>query len=323
MFESLWEPREPSPYELLGVTPSSTSGEIKAAYRRLALTAHPDKGGNPEHFQRLDLAYKSLLRGGGTPRVRAGARPTGWGTVRIQVSLDTLYTGATKTIELERITAGCAECSNRGRRYVGPCAFCRGGGSIRKTFPLLTGVTTEIATPCIACAATGKSVHPSEPCTACDGTRASRVVTTHLLRIPPGAADDAILPLGDHVHAVLVRTPHAVFQRENNDLLASVPVVLDTHGGLLVILTHLDGRQLAIRCPLPDSALWIVRGEGMPCDTAGGSPGNLYLEITGSPSEGGSGVPPPGSTHRTAVAVAGGCPPWASTYDPGAGCRTQ
>jgi hypothetical protein len=34
---------EKNSYELLGVTPDSTEGEIKTAYRKLSLKVHPDR----------------------------------------------------------------------------------------------------------------------------------------------------------------------------------------------------------------------------------------------------------------------------------------
>jgi len=40
---------------------NSSKDDIKAAYRTLALTMHPDKGGNTSDFQTLILAYETLL----------------------------------------------------------------------------------------------------------------------------------------------------------------------------------------------------------------------------------------------------------------------
>jgi curved DNA-binding protein CbpA len=47
-------------YELLGVTPGASSEEIRAAYRRLSLTYHPDHGGTPAFFRQLLHAYEVL-----------------------------------------------------------------------------------------------------------------------------------------------------------------------------------------------------------------------------------------------------------------------
>ena len=45
---------------LLGVAEEATDEELKKAYKRKALRAHPDKGGSKEQFQRLAEAYKCL-----------------------------------------------------------------------------------------------------------------------------------------------------------------------------------------------------------------------------------------------------------------------
>ena len=47
-------------YDVLEIEPDATPSEIKQAYHRLAQKYHPDKGGNPELFQRVKKAYEIL-----------------------------------------------------------------------------------------------------------------------------------------------------------------------------------------------------------------------------------------------------------------------
>lgn len=47
-------------YAFLGIGREATTAEIKKAYHRLALTAHPDKGGDPKRFERISHAYETL-----------------------------------------------------------------------------------------------------------------------------------------------------------------------------------------------------------------------------------------------------------------------
>ncbi|CAE6971949.1 DNAJ1 [Symbiodinium microadriaticum] len=47
-------------YTLLGVSPTSSLQEIRTRFRALVLTAHPEKGGDPETFHKLNKAYSVL-----------------------------------------------------------------------------------------------------------------------------------------------------------------------------------------------------------------------------------------------------------------------
>jgi curved DNA-binding protein CbpA len=49
-----------SPYEELGLNPSATAAQVKAAYRKKSKTAHPDVGGTEEAWAKVALAYAIL-----------------------------------------------------------------------------------------------------------------------------------------------------------------------------------------------------------------------------------------------------------------------
>lgn len=52
-----------TPYEVLGIKPGVSEAEIKAAYRRAAMRAHPDRGGSEATFQAVQKAYADLQKG--------------------------------------------------------------------------------------------------------------------------------------------------------------------------------------------------------------------------------------------------------------------
>jgi curved DNA-binding protein CbpA len=47
-------------YQSLGLKFDATQEEIKSAYRRLAGAHHPDRGGSPEVFRRIQAAYEAI-----------------------------------------------------------------------------------------------------------------------------------------------------------------------------------------------------------------------------------------------------------------------
>lgn len=52
----------PSIWSVLGVEPSVSPSELKAAYRKRAIETHPDQGGDPIAFQRVVAAYAEARR---------------------------------------------------------------------------------------------------------------------------------------------------------------------------------------------------------------------------------------------------------------------
>ncbi|RHY85220.1 hypothetical protein DYB37_014088 [Aphanomyces astaci] len=124
-------------YETLGVPKNATAADIKKAYRKLALKNHPDKGGDPELFKDITVAYEALSdpekrelydqygeeglqHGGGGGHHggdmfsqmfggRGGGRPRGPQrgedlTHPLKVSLEDLYNGKTKISLVEALT---------------------------------------------------------------------------------------------------------------------------------------------------------------------------------------------------------------------------
>lgn len=51
---------QPSAWAVVGVKPGASLVEVKRAFRQQALTAHPDQGGDPEVFLKLQRAYEKL-----------------------------------------------------------------------------------------------------------------------------------------------------------------------------------------------------------------------------------------------------------------------
>lgn len=64
-----------NPYQTLGVERNATADEIKRAYRKLAGQHHPDRGGDTQKFQEIQVAYDTLS----DPQRRAAYDNPGFG----------------------------------------------------------------------------------------------------------------------------------------------------------------------------------------------------------------------------------------------------
>lgn len=58
-------------WHTLGLAQNATPEQIRTAYRQLALTTHPDRGGDPVAFRQLHAAYQEAL----ARRARSARRP--------------------------------------------------------------------------------------------------------------------------------------------------------------------------------------------------------------------------------------------------------
>ena len=47
-------------YNTLGISKSASEADIKAAYRKMAMKHHPDRGGDEKKFKEVTEAYETL-----------------------------------------------------------------------------------------------------------------------------------------------------------------------------------------------------------------------------------------------------------------------
>jgi hypothetical protein len=52
---------EPDPFAVLGLAPTATLADVRAARKRLALELHPDRGGDGERMRQVNVAFEAAV----------------------------------------------------------------------------------------------------------------------------------------------------------------------------------------------------------------------------------------------------------------------
>ena len=267
-----------SPYEILGVSKGCSEGEFKKAYRKLAMQHHPDKGGDPEQFKKIQGAYDILsdpqkrqnfdqfgnpdgppqgnpFAGGGMPDIfsqmfgggnpfqqppqHQGPRRRNDARHELTISLDDSFRGIHRHLRVG-LHKPCMKCRKK-------CPSCQGRGNIHiQMGPMV------MQQPCPSCGAQG-SIRSG--CADCEG-KGNKVEHLNLeVVIPAGIEDGGQVvckslgeqPLnpdeeaGDLIFVIRVQS-HPEFMRQGNDLIWSTKIsFVDSVNGKRITIPHFDG----------------------------------------------------------------------------------
>lgn len=301
-------------YEVLGVEKTDSTSTIKKAFRKKALQCHPDKGGDPEEFKKIQAAWEVLqddekrqlydkygLEGleqgggggdmddvfsaffGGARRGRRQQGPRKGPDIKhdIKLSLEDLYSGKTTKLAVtrEKISGTPSVCST-----------CQGNGVIMRMRQLRPGMIQQIQQQCPNCNGEGY-----------ENMKRVKEKTVLEIAVEPGMADgDKIRKRGmsneqpncepGDIVFVVKEKPHDVFKRKGADLLIKKEITLvEALCGYEFPVKQLDGRTLIIKSrpgevvrPSGDTPghpfIQCVESEGMPKKNTGGlQKGKLFI----------------------------------------------
>ena len=259
------------PYEVLGVPKSGSDSDIKKSYRKLAREHHPDKGGDPEKFKKVQEAYEILSdpqkrqnfdqfgtpdgpQGGGNPfppdffaQMFGGGFGGGGqrGPVKrsnfdheLKISLEEAYRGTTRNLRIT-LEKTCFICKKK-------CNQCNGRGQVQHHMgPMIFNQ------PCGACQGEGGVSHG---CGECRGGQKKESLNLEL-KIPQGIVTGAVMVghgLGEQprnpgenpgdVQFHIKIEEHPEFMRQNMDLIWSTKISFeDSVNGKNIVIPHFDG----------------------------------------------------------------------------------
>lgn len=273
-----------NPYEILGLEPGAPLAEVKRAFRKLAMTWHPDRnpaGHAEEHFKLINAAYELILdpqryadwlaeHAAAPPKEKpeAAAEPDAE-TIDLELSLEEAAFGCTHTLKLD-VDTPCPTCAGSGRQqhaHSVACEDCGGVGRVRH------GRSTA---KCHAC--NGRGYVRVSRCADCQGRGSHNSERRLEVRIPPGtlagdrlrlarqgkrgAADTKAADLFLHIRL----TPHPLFTLHGRDLHCEVPVsVFQLLLGGAIEIPTLRGTQMIELIPPPrHDSVYRLDGLGYP-----------------------------------------------------------
>ena len=278
-------------YTTLQVEKNATQADIKKAYRTLAKTHHPDKGGEEAKFKEISQAYEVLVD---EEKRRKYDQQTTFSRqkndvhFRLEVRLEDLYNGCSKKIQLTT-SVKCKACHGLGGKNVKKCLQCEGQGQKEMYRQLVPGLLQRYQVLCENCKGQGETIQ--DRCEQCQGLKTQtekRTLTVPVSKgkqngdkiVLKGEADESLTP-GD-VIVELVCNPHETFERQGDHLMYQKKItLLESVVGFQFFLEHLDKRILQVTSHpgtvYPHHCFKALLGEGMP--TLQNVKGNLYIQF--------------------------------------------
>jgi len=185
--------------------------EIRKAYRKASLKHHPDRGGNTEKFQEVNLANEVLsdkskrdiydkygedglkeggggggggmddilsqMFGGGGGRGRPDAGPKKMKPFKhpLKVTLEDVFNGKKTKIAVNRERI-CKKCAGKGGKEgaVQKCGSCKGRGMVTKMQQIGPGYYTQSTGPCDDCGGKGEQINEKDKCQVCNGKKVTK-----------------------------------------------------------------------------------------------------------------------------------------------------
>ncbi len=184
--------------------------------------------------------------------------------------------------------SGCETCHGSGAKpgtKPQACPTCSGSGTVRMQQGFFS-----IQQTCSRCHGTGKII--PEPCPTCDGVGKVKQQKTLEVKVPAGIDDGMRIrssgngepgvnggPSGDLYVEIHIK-PHAVFQRDGDDLHCEMPIGFATAalGGELEIPTLAGSASISVPEGTQSGKTFRLRGKGVK-GVRSGYPGDLYCHI--------------------------------------------
>lgn len=219
-----------------------------------------------------DIFGGGSRRGGGQSGARRGENVL----AQLELTFEEAAFGCEKEVTVPRIES-CPNCNGSGSAdgNVETCSKCHGSGQER-VMQNFMGMQMQSTTTCSRCGGRGKII--KTPCNTCKGKGKVRRNHKTNVKVPAGVDDGQSVrvrgegcvgtggaPSGDLLVEITIK-PHALFQREDFDVLCEVPISFAQAAlGAEIKVPTLDG---TVSYTIPEGTQtgreFTLRGKGIP-----------------------------------------------------------
>ena len=191
-------------------------------------------GGGFDGFGDLGDIFGEFF-GGGSRRSTANAPRRGENVMsRLELTFEEAAFGCEKEVSVQRIE-NCSVCNGTGSAdgVIETCSTCRGSGQVRTTQNFM-GMSMQSTSECPKCGGKGKVI--KTPCNTCKGKGKVRRTQKIKVKVPAGVDEGQSVrvrgegcvgsnggPSGDVLVEIYIKR-HAIFSRQNMDVLCEVPI---------------------------------------------------------------------------------------------------
>ncbi|MGB8518384.1 MAG: molecular chaperone DnaJ [Gallionella sp.] len=242
-----------------------------AAFEAGGMGGNPFGQGGAQGFDFSDI-FGDIFGGGRGGGGRNSAQRGSDLRYNMEITLEQAARGTETEIRIPTM-AECETCHGSGAKAgttPTTCTTCAGHGQVRMQQGFFS-----VQQACPRCHGTGKMI--ASPCKSCNGQGRIKKHKTLSVKIPAGVdTDDRIRLTGEGEHGVnggptgdlyvvVQLKPHAVFQRDHNDLHCEMPISFTTAalGGEIEIPT-LDGKaSIKIPAETQSGKQFRLRGKGI------------------------------------------------------------
>lgn len=206
----------------------------------------------------------------------------------LEITLEDAARGMTANLRIPRLET-CATCSGSGAAQgtqPETCGTCNGAGQVRYQQGFFS-----VARTCSTCRGSGRVI--KSPCKTCGGMGRVEREKTMEVKVPAGVETGSRLriagegeagtqggPAGD-LYVVIHVSEHENFERQGNNLYASVPITFAQAalGAEITVKTLEGSQQLKVPAGTQTGSVFRLKGHGMPV-LGGRGRGDLFVAVT-------------------------------------------